>query len=127
MIEVKTVCVDPIDERANNKNYHRMKIKELREGYEKLITKVLISSTGLKNIFKLDSDEYKLAKELMEYVDKIANYIEVLAADCDQAMTALMDMRTELAESKEREEKILKMLEEIQAKQNEKKKEEKKA
>lgn len=63
----------------------------------------------------------------MEYVDKIANYIEVLAADCDQAMTALMDMRTELAESKEREEKILKMLEEIQAKQNEKKKEEKKA
>ena len=125
MIEVKKICVDPIDERADNKHYHRMKIKELREGYEDLITKALIGSQGLKNIFKLNGDEYRLVKELMEYMDKAANYLEVLGADCDQAMAALKDMSNELAESKEREVKILKMLEEIQAKQNEK--EEKKA
>lgn len=125
MIEVRKVCVDPIDERADNRHYHRMKIKELRDEYEELVTKVLIKSNGIKGMFKLKSEEYALLQELMEYVDKVGNYCEVLAADCDQAMTALMDMRTELAESKEREEKILKMLEEIQAKQNEK--EEKKA
>lgn len=125
MIEVRKVCVDPIEDRASNKHYHRMKIKELRDGYEDLIVKALIGSKGLKDIFKLDSNEYKLAKELMEYMDKAGNYCEVLAADCDQAMTALMDMRKELAESKERETKILKMLEEIQAKQNEKEEEKK--
>lgn len=119
MIEIRKVCIDPIDDRANNKHYHRMKIKELRDGYEDLITKVLIGSKGLKGVLKLDSDEYKLIKELIDYIDKVANYFEVLGADCDQAIIALMDMRTELSESKERETKMLKMLEEIQAKQNE--------
>jgi hypothetical protein len=122
MIEVRKTFVNPIDERADSRHYHRMKIKELRDGYEELVTKLLIKSNGIKGVFKLKSDEYALLQELLEYADKAANYVEVLGADCDQVMNSLMDMRKELAESKEREEKILKMLEEIQAKQNEEKK-----
>ena len=125
MIEVRKVCVDPIDERVDNRHYHRMKIKELRDGYEELVTKVLIKSNGIKGMFKLKSEEYALLQELMEYVDKVGNYCEVLAADCDQVINSLTDIRKELVWSNERQARILKMLEEIQAKQNEK--EEKKA
>ena len=125
MIEVKKICIDPIEDRANNRHYHRMKIKELRDGFEELVTKVLIKSNGIKSMFKLKSEEYALLQELLEYADKAANYCEVLGADRDRAMTALTDMHKELADSKARQKEIIAMLEEIRAKQN--KKEEKKA